>query len=165
MAVFFTLGGLGALLLLIFILIDDHLGGIFDALGGGDWFTGASLAAFLGALGFGGAIVYSLSGSLALAVACGSGLGLLLGALTAWGMVKMRATQEGGAPASADLVGLEGTVVTLIPADGYGEVRLSQSGHLVKLNARAAGPIPAGSPVEVTEVLSATSVRVIPLYR
>ncbi|MDR0416595.1 MAG: hypothetical protein LBH76_04640 [Propionibacteriaceae bacterium] len=165
MTAFLVLGAVGIVMLLLFIFIDDHLGGVFDALGGGDWFTGASLAGFLGALGFGGAVVLNMTGSVAAAVLAGVLLGLLLGALTAWAMLKMRATQEGGAPASADLVGLHGRVVSAIPPDGYGEIKLTQAGHLVKLNARAAEPLPVGAPVEVTAVLSATAVRVTPLYR
>ncbi|MDR1386405.1 MAG: hypothetical protein LBJ44_02210 [Propionibacteriaceae bacterium] len=165
MTVFLLLGAVGAILLIVCIFVDDHLGGIFDALGGGDWFTGAGLAGFLGALGFGGAAAYGLTGSVGLALAAGSGLGLLLGLAMGWVMLQMRRTQDGGAPTSEGLVGLEGAVVSDIPTEGYGEVRLVQSGHLVKLNARADQAVPTGAPVRVTEVLSATAVRVDPLFR
>jgi membrane protein implicated in regulation of membrane protease activity len=165
MTVFLALGGLGIILLAVFIFVDDHLGGVFDALGGGDWFTGASLAGFLGALGFGGAIVYNVTDSLELAILVGVLLGLFLGAVTTWLMVKMRSTQEGGAPTSADLVGLQGTVVSAVPVDGYGEIKVTQAGQIVKLNARSAIPLPIGVPVEITEVLTATAVRIVPLYR
>ncbi|MDR1212664.1 MAG: hypothetical protein LBK54_00945 [Propionibacteriaceae bacterium] len=165
MAVFLLLGAIGAILLILFIFVDDHLGGIFDALGGGDWFTGASLAGFLGALGFGGAAAYGVTGSVGLSLAGGLILGLLLGLGVAWVMLQMRRTQEGGAPTSAGLIGLEGSVVSDIPVDGYGEVRLVQTGHLIKLNARAGQAVPSGAPVKVTEVLSATAVRVVPLFQ
>jgi membrane protein implicated in regulation of membrane protease activity len=165
MTVFLSLGVIGLLLLVVFIFVDDHLGGILDALGGGDWFTGASLAGFLGALGFGGAVVYRTTGSLQLGIVAGAILGLALGVLVGWIMLRMRKTQDGGAPVSADLVGLQGTVVSDIPIDGYGEVKVTQSGHLVKLNARAETPVPVGAPVQITEVLSATAVRIVPLFR
>jgi membrane-bound ClpP family serine protease len=165
MTVFIVLGIIGLLLLALFTFIDDHLGGIFDALGGGDWFSGAALAGFLGAFGFGGAIARSLTGSTTVAVAVGLVAGLALGALVAWIMYKLKRTQDAGAPTAASLLGLEGTVVNAIPDDGFGEIKLTQSGHLVKLNARASMAIPVGQPVEVTDVLSPTAVRVAPLYR
>ena len=43
-------------------------------------------------------------------------------------------------PTRADLVGALGVVVTPIPADGYGEVRIRLGGQPVKLNARADQP-------------------------
>jgi membrane protein implicated in regulation of membrane protease activity len=165
MTVFLVLGIAGIILLALFTFIDDHLGGIFDALGGGDWFSGASLAGFLGALGFTGAIVLRLTGSLTAAITAGIVAGLALGALVAWVMFKLKRTQEGQAPTSDSLLGLEGTVVNDIPADGYGEVKLLHAGHLVKLNARASMALPVGQPVEVTDILSPTAVRVAPLYR
>ena len=165
MTVFLVLGAIGIVLLILFTLIDDHLGGIFDALGGGDWFSGAGLAGFLGALGFAGALTLSLTGSVTLAVVVGVLVGLALGALVAWALFKLRRTQDAGAPTSASLLGVEGTVVNAIPPDGYGEVKLTQGGHLVKVNARASMALPVGQPVEVTDVLSPTAVRVAPLYR
>lgn len=65
-----------------------------------------------------------------------------------------------GAVRSSDLVGVFGTVVTRIPTGGLGEIVLPQAGSRVKLAARSHEPVPAGTPVYVTEVLSATSVAV-----
>ncbi|MDR1513371.1 MAG: NfeD family protein [Propionibacteriaceae bacterium] len=165
MTVFLVLGIIGVVLLALFTFIDDHLGGIFDAFGGGDWFSGAALAAFLGAFGFGGAIVHSTTGDATLAVIVGVAAGLALGGLVAWVLHKLKRTQDQGAPTSDSLLGVEGTVVNAIPEDGFGEVKLLHGGHLVKVNARASWPLPAGQPVTVTDVLSATAVRVAPLYR
>jgi membrane protein implicated in regulation of membrane protease activity len=165
MTVFLVLGIIGVVLLALFTFIDDHLGGIFDALGGGDWFSGASLAGFLGALGFAGAITLSLTDSTRLAVAVGVAAGLVLGVLVGLVLYRLRHTQVGGAPTAADLLGREGTVINAIPEDGFGEIKLSQAGHLVKLNARASMALPVGQPVEVTDILSPTAVRVAPLYR
>jgi len=51
-------------------------------------------------------------------------------------------------------------VVTPIPAQGYGEVRISLGGQPVKLNARAEEPIALGAKVFVIEAPSDTSVVV-----
>ena len=52
-----------------------------------------------------------------------------------------------------------------IPAEGMGEIRVLQAGHMTKLYARAPEPLPAGTQVTITDVLSATSVKVIPTYQ
>ena len=49
-----------------------------------------------------------------------------------------------------------------MPEDGYGEVSVVVAGHITKLNARAGTALPAGTPVTITAVLSATSVQVAP---
>lgn len=165
MTVFLVIGGVGIAMLLLSLLVGDHLHGVFDALGGGDWFTGASLAGFLGAFGFGGALVLGVTGQLTLAVIGGVVLGVMLGAATAWGIMQLGKTQEGAAPQTSSMLDRVGTVISDIPDDGYGEIRLTQGGHMVKVNARAAQPIKAGTQVTVTDVLSATSVKVVPTYR
>ena len=71
---------------------------------------------------------------------------------------------EGGAPQSASLVDRVGTVISDIPLDGYGEIRIMQGGHMMKVNARSAVALKSGTQVTVTDVLSATAVRVIPTY-
>ena len=165
MVTFFVIGGIGIAMLLVSLLVGDHVHGIFDALGGGDWFTGASLAGFLGALGFGGALILSLTDSLPFAVLGGVILGVMLGATVGYGVLQLRKTQEGGAPQTSSLLDRVGTVISDIPADGYGEIRLTQGGHMQKINARASMPIKAGTQVTVTDVLSATAVKVIPTYQ
>jgi len=42
---FLAIGAVGIVLLLFSLVVGEHLHGIFDALGGGDWFTGSSMAA------------------------------------------------------------------------------------------------------------------------
>lgn len=165
MVAFLAIGILGIVLLLVSLVVGEHLHGIFDALGGGDWFTGSSLAAFLGALGFGGAIVSQLTNNTVLAVVGGILLGVGAGALIAWGMVKLRAMDTGGAPTTNGLIDSVGVVVSSIPSDGFGEVRVTRQGHMVKLNARSSVPLPTGTQVTVSDVLSATAVVVVPTYR
>ena len=79
--------------------------------------------------------------------------------------MRLRNSGEGGTPTSDALIGLPGTVVSDIPEHGYGTISLVNNGHLTRLNARAGIPLPAGTQVTVTEVLSPTSVMVMPTYR
>lgn len=163
MTTFLVIGGLGVALLLAALILGDHMDGAFDALGGGDWFTGASLAGFLGGLGFGGAIILDLTGSSGLATFAGALFGLALGALAAWSVFKLRHIGDHSAPSQRSIIGLSGTVITDIPADGFGEIRVVNAGHLTKLAARCNRPIPVGTEVWIAESLSATAVRVEPV--
>jgi len=165
MTAFLVIGAVGIVLLLFSLIVGEHLHGIFDALGGGDWFTGSSLAAFLGALGFGGAIVQTLTGSTLLAVIGGLAFGLAFGALIAYGMIKLRLIDTGGAVTTHDLVAATGVVLSDIPAQGFGEIRVTRQGHMMKLNAKSAIPLSTGTQVTVIDVLSATAVVVEPTYR
>lgn len=163
MTTFLTIGAIGVVLLLVALVLGDHMDGAFDALGGGDWFTGASLAGFLGGLGFGGAIALDLTGSVGLATAVGAAFGLLLGALAAWAVIKLRHIGDASTPSQRSLIGLSGIVITDIPVNGYGEIRVINAGHLTKLSARCDLPVPAGTEVWISESLSATAVRVEPV--
>ena len=162
---FLVIGAVGIVMLLFSLIVGEHVHGIFDALGGGDWFTGSSLAAFLGALGFGGAIVQQLTGSTALAVVGGILLGVIFGGLIAYGMIKLRLIDTGGAVTTNDLMDAPGVVLSDIPALGFGEVRVTRQGQMMKLNAKSAIPISIGTQVTVIDVLSATAVVVEPTYR
>ncbi len=164
MAVFLIIGGVGIALLLISLLVGEHVDGVVDSLGGGDWFSGSSLAAFIGAFGFGGAIVLDQTGTMLWAVLGGLVIGALVGAMIGYLFLRLRRSQEGGAPTTSDLVERSGVVITDIPADGMGEIRILQAGHMTKLYARAPEPLRAGTRVTVTDVISATSVKVIPTY-
>jgi len=162
---FLVIGAVGIVMLLFSLIVGEHVHGIFDALGGGDWFTGSSLAAFLGALGFGGAIVQQLTGSTVLAVVGGILLGVIFGGLIAYGMIKLRLIDTGGAVTTNDLMDAPGVVLSDIPALGFGEVRVTRQGQMMKLNAKSAIPISTGTQVTVINVLSATAVVVEPTYR
>ncbi|HEY5482933.1 MAG TPA: hypothetical protein VIK31_03880 [Propionibacteriaceae bacterium] len=162
---FLVIGAVGIVMLLFSLIVGEHVHGIFDALGGGDWFTGSSLAAFLGALGFGGAIVQQLTGSTVLAVVGGIFLGVVFGGLIAYGMIKLRLIDTGGAVTTNDLMDAAGVVLSDIPALGFGEVRVTRQGQMMKLNAKSAIPISTGTQVTVINVLSATAVVVEPTYR
>lgn len=165
MEIFLTLGGVGIALLLLMLIVGDHVDGLFNGLGGGEWFTGAGLAGFIGAFGFVGAILLGFTSSMTMAVIGGVLVGLGVGAIVTITTVKLRQLGDSGGPRTESLVGTTGTVISDIPAEGYGEVSISAHGNLHKLNARSTVPVGQGTEVTVTDVLSPTSVRVRPTYR
>ncbi|GAA3043744.1 hypothetical protein GCM10017562_75460 [Streptomyces roseofulvus] len=69
------------------------------------------------------------------------------------------------APRGEDLTGTSGSVVTAIPAGGYGEVLVYLAGQPVKYAAKSAAPVARGAEVWVESVLSPTSVAVRPVER
>lgn len=124
-----------------------------------------AVAGFLGAFGFGAAIVNELVGGrtpgmIAAAVAGGA----VAAVPTAWLAARLsraaRDMRTDPTPTRDDLVGALGLVVTPVPAVGYGEVRVRLAGQPVKLNARADHPIPVGAQIFVVQALSETSVHV-----
>jgi membrane protein implicated in regulation of membrane protease activity len=64
-----------------------------------------------------------------------------------------------------DSIGQPAQVVTAIPTDGYGVIRLSIGGHTLQYNAKADIAIEAGDDVRVTEVLSPSAVLVSPVWK
>jgi membrane protein implicated in regulation of membrane protease activity len=156
--VLYVLGGVGLLLLLCGLLLGDAFDGVFDALDAGPGLT-AALGATLAAVGFGGAALAGPFG-----VLLGTLLGLGIGAAVGVAVLLLVRLALGGSPgrvaSSGDLIGLFGTVVGAVPAGGFGAVALAVGGSRQQLSARADEPLPAGTPVYVTEVLSPTAVVV-----
>ena len=163
MTVFLLVGAAGVVLLLVALVVGDVLDGAFESLSAG-FFSTEALAAFLGALGFGGAIALETTGSTSLAVVVGLVLGVLLGALAAKASRFLHGDGEGDAVRSDDLLEKMGSVVSAIPEGGFGVVSVSVGGHLTRLNARASTAVPAGTRVSVTQVISPTAVQVEPLF-
>jgi len=147
---FLIAGGLGALLLVSGLVLGD-------VLAPGDGLTPA-IGAGLGAFGIGGALLLGPLGALLAVV--GGALGALAVGAVAYALTRALIGRDSPPVRTSDLVGVFGTVVTRIPAEGLGEVVLPQAGSRVKLSARSYEPIPSGTPVYVTEVLSSTSVAV-----
>jgi len=121
-----------------------------------------SIAGFIGAFGFGGAIAAQLlPGHSALGASL---IGLAVAVPTAWGAARLtRAAMDmrtDATPTQLDVVGSIGIVIREIPRDGYGEVRVSFAGQLMKFHARAAVPLSAGAPIMVIDAPSTTSVIV-----
>lgn len=163
MTTFVVIGVVGLLLLVLTLLLGDVIEGVVDGFGP-DWLSGTAIAAFLAAVGFGGALALQLGASEGVATASGIGAGLAAGVLA--GLLTRSLAREGGAdstPSAGALVGQVGTVVSAVPADGYGTVALTVAGHPTRLNARAGTPLAAGSQVRVTTVLSSSAVQVEPV--
>jgi membrane protein implicated in regulation of membrane protease activity len=127
-----------------------------------------AVAAALGGFGFSAAIMSATLGAatplpLLAATATGAAVAMPAGwlALRLARAASRMATDA--TPTRDDLLGLIGTVVTPIPAQGYGEVRVTLGGQPVKLNAGADIDIPRGAEVFVITAPSETSVLVEPL--
>lgn len=117
-------------------------------------------------LGFGGAIVLGTTG---VGTVAATAAGVLAGIVAAWLTWKfsraLMRDQTSTTPRGEDLVGTSGSVVTAIPADGYGEVLLRLAGQTVKLSAKSPEPVERGTEIWVEATLSTTSVTVRPVER
>lgn len=163
MTVFLALGVIGIVLLLVALVLGDVLDGALEGLSGG-FFSTEALAGFLGALGFGGAIALDATGSTSLAVVIGLALGVVLGFGAAKASRFLHGTGETDTVRTSDMVEKIGQVVDAIPEGGFGVVSISVGGHLTRLNARSSIPVPAGTQVSVTSIISPTAVQVEPLF-
>lgn len=163
MTLFLVIGIIGIVVVLLSILLGDIVDGLLDLdFLGGDLFSLASIAAFLGAFGFGGVISLSLVDVTWVAVI----VGLLAGILAAWGAAAftgwLKRSEAQSTFSSTSMVGSTARVITDIPAGGYGEVRVLGSGQSRKRAARSEVPIPAGTEVWVSAIVSPTAVEVTP---
>jgi hypothetical protein len=162
---FIVIGAVGLAVVLASLLLGDILDGLFDAFDldvGGGILSAPVLGSFLAAFGFGAALIMFSTGVGATAGALGGlASGAVVGGLA---LVMMRQLMDMPTDASmdtADLVGATGHVITPVPEGGFGEVTVRHLGSAHKLNARStSGPIPAGTAVTVTAVLSTSSVLV-----
>ncbi|MGA5008623.1 hypothetical protein [Streptomyces koyangensis] len=165
MTLFLGLGIAGIVLLVLSLIFDGVLEGLF-----GDFLDGLlslpAIAGFVSMLGFGGAIVLGTTG---LGVAGATVVGVLAGLATGWVVLKLSKAlmrdQTDATPRSADLVGTAGSVVTAIPASGYGEVLVYLGGQPLKLSAKSTAPLARGTEIWVEASLSSTSVSVRPVER
>lgn len=161
MLAFLIIGGIGVALLLVTLVVGDVLDGILDF--GGDLFGIETIAGFIGAFGFAGAIAHSLTdGNFGISLVVAIVAGLLIGLAAGYAASQLKKGGDEANVRSGDLTGKPATVVDTIPADGFGSVSLTVSGHLTRLNARCPGGLPAGTPVTISAVLSPTSVAVEP---
>ncbi len=162
-ALFVTLGVIGLVIVLLSIVLGDVVDGIFDLdMLGGDLFSLAGLAAFLGAFGFGGVISLSVVDATWIAVV----VGIVAGVSAAWGATALtrwlKSSEVHSTFKSGSMVGSTARVITDIPAGGFGEVRVLGSGQSRKRAARSDVPIPAGTEVWVSAIVSPTAVEVTP---
>ncbi|MCV2396066.1 hypothetical protein OEB99_17270 [Actinotalea sp. M2MS4P-6] len=154
-----VIGGVGIVLLLISLLVGDFLDGVLEGVGP-DALSGLAVAGFLSAFGFVGALTLDAGASSGIAILAGLGAGAVVG--TGVGVASVRLMRGGDESnvRTSGLVGLAGTVVEAVPDAGYGMVSVVAAGHITRLNARAAEPLPSGTAVVVTTVLSPTAVMV-----
>lgn len=163
-----TVLGVGLLIvgLVVGELFEGLLEGFFDAIDidGGGVLSLPVIGAFIGAFGVGGLLVGAATDDSAVLSFAGAAVsGVALGA------VALRLTRAfldmptDATPANRDFMGQIGRVVTPI-AGGRGEVMLRLGGSPQKLAALAEPElaIARGDEVVVIEVVSATTVRVIP---
>lgn len=165
MGFFLTMGIIGIAVVLVAILLGDVIEGalnldVFD----GDLFSLAGIAAFIGAFGFGGYLTLALVEVTWLAVV----VGLVAGGLAGWGATALtRWLKRSESTAGFDtrsLIGAPGRVITAIPADGLGEVHVQGPHGLDKWSARADLPIPAGTEIWVSGIVSPTALEVTPAH-
>jgi len=163
--VFLVIGALAIGMLALSLLVGEfvHIHAHADVDGG--WLSLPVIASFVGAVGFGGAIAAELApGQGAVDVVAGLAVGVAAAVPTAWFAGRLvRAAQNmstDATPTRAHLIGAMGVVVSPLPADGYGEVRLSVGGAPMKVNAKAATPLRAGTRVFVVDAPTETSVVV-----
>lgn len=156
--VFLVIGGLGVLLLALSLIgVDLPLE---------DFVPLEAVAAGLGVFGF-ATIAASTAmdrGGTTAALLTASGIGLAAAIPSGWLALRLsravRRMRTDATPTRSDLLGTIGVVVTPIPAQGYGEVRITLGGQPVKLNARSDQPLPLGTRVFVIQAPSETSVLV-----
>lgn len=164
MTVFLVLGIVGLLVLALTLVVGDVLDGALDALEA-DWISTAAVGGFVSAFGFGAAAADGAGLPWPVAVAIGSGAGVLV-AWFAWWLTRL--VKDGPSDATlaiGDSVGQTAQVITAIPSQGYGVVRVVVGGHSLQLNASANLPIEAGTKVNVTGVLSPTAVSVTAIWQ
>jgi membrane protein implicated in regulation of membrane protease activity len=155
---FLIIGGVGMVLLILGLLGVE----MFDI----DGFVPLEVvAAMLGAFGFAAAIASSLMGAgigtaLVGSIAIGVGVSAPVGWLTTRLVRATRQMETDATPTRDDLLGTMGVVVTPVPAQGYGEIRITLGGQPVKLSATSGRELALGTEVFVIATNSETSVVV-----
>ncbi len=164
MTAFIVIGAVGLGLVVLSLVLGDIFDGLFgsfDVEFGGGILSTPVLGSFLASFGFGAALIMFATGSNATLGALGGlGSGIVVGGIA---LVLMRSlinmpTDE--TVSTSGLAGSPGLVITAIPATGYGEVNVRHHGNQHKYNAMAAEPIPAGTRITVTDVVSTSALFV-----
>jgi membrane protein implicated in regulation of membrane protease activity len=121
-----------------------------------------SIAGFIGAFGFAGAITAQVSHVRTATVP--ALVGVAAAVPTAWLAARLTKAamdmRTDATPEQHHVVGAVGVVIRAIPENGYGEVRVSFAGQLMKFHARAASSLPEGTSILVVDAPSTTSVVV-----
>ncbi|MEK6719470.1 MAG: NfeD family protein [Chloroflexota bacterium] len=147
----------GGGLLLVTVLVDDILGGIFDALHLSFDIGGVSLMplllAFVSMFGVGGLMatqVFDVHGGQAALV--GTGFGAVGFGLTYVLFQALRRSEGENPFSTSDLIGRDALVAVSIPAGRFGSVYVKAEGQTHEFTATSGEDIPNGSLVRVTGV-------------
>jgi membrane protein implicated in regulation of membrane protease activity len=165
---FLVIGGIGVAVLVLSLIVGEIGGALHVDADADGPFSVPAIAALVGGVGFGGAAAVSvLPGSLGdgLTVLIALVVGLAVAIPLAWAAVRFSRSLRDMPTAETltrhHLLGAQGVVVSAVPAAGYGEVRLVVGGQPLKISARSDVPLPAGTPVYVTDTISDTAVEVV----
>lgn len=147
----------GGILLLVNILLDDVLGGVFDALGIGFDVGGTSitplLLAFVAMFGAGGLFAtQALDVHGAQAAGVGAGFGLFGAALAGVLFTVLRRSESPEPFSLRDLVGETAFVSVAIPAGRHGTVVVHAEGQTHEFSATSSADVAAGSTVRIAAV-------------
>lgn len=160
---FLVIGALGALIVAASLVLGDRLP---FAQADADGLRSPEVAGgFAAAFGFAGALAYELlSGRTTVPALTAAAIGVVVAVPTAYAAWRLRRAARGTPAASSstrdELVGKRGLVVTPIPLDGYGEVRLRLGRRPVKFKATSTVSIPIGTHVFVVDVSDDTRIVV-----
>lgn len=160
---YIVIGSIGLALVVVSLLVGEIFDSIFDTFDfdGGGVMSTPVIGSFLAAFGFGAAlIIYTADPGPGLSALGGLASGLTVGGVALFMTRSLMNMPTDDPVRSSGLVGRTGSVITRIPADGYGEISVTYAGQYMKVTARAAEPIPAGARVVVTDVTSSSSVVV-----
>ncbi len=167
-ATFLLVGAVGVVLLLVAVVLGDLGGHVGHPDADADSiFSLPAITAFLGGAGFVGAIPASLLSDMNLAgrLVLSALIGVAAAIPLAYGVIRLSAglarMRTDPTLVDADLLGAQGTVITAVTSDHYGEVRLTVHGQPLKYYAKSAHSLPVGTPVYVIGTPSATSVEVV----
>lgn len=167
MTLFLVLGIAGLALIALSLVAGDVVDaahGAFDALEA-DWISTAVVGGFVSAFGFGAAAADAADAPLLVSLLVGAGAGVVVGWFAWWLTRLVKDSPSDGTVTIADAVGHVARVITDIPADGYGVVRVVVGGHSLQCNATATIPIASGTDVNVTGVISPTAVSVAAVWK
>ena len=159
--VFIVCALVGGALLLITIVFDDILGGVFEALHIGVDIGGTSLAplliAFVAMFGVGGLVATQLLDVHGAPAAGIGGAFGLVGVGIVYALFSTFRRAEGAPPFSLqDLVGRHAAVAVGIDAGRSGSVHVRAEGQTHEYTATSAVPVPSGSIVTITDVVGSS---------
>ena len=162
MTVFAVIGIAGLLALILSLVADGLLDGLLPDIDGGGGLSLPAIAGFCAAFGFGGVLATANGASPLVASGFGVLAGLVVGGGAFFGMRAMQGAESPESAVSESAVGTHGVVLTTIPADGYGTIRIRLGGHSTPMNATSDQEIKTGAPIVVAAALSPTAVKVNP---